>query len=485
MAVQPTRRKSELAKFECVSPNCNKPRTGKIRRLTPHCVAGNLSIETTLGLSKFMTYNPTNGSSTGYAIGTDGRIGLGVEETNRAWTSSSPVNDHEAITFEIANNGGEPDWRMSDAAINAWLDLSVDIAKFYGYKKVNYQPKPANITFAQTETWIKTWSKADEMIVTLHNWFSAKACPGPYFMRQIPWLVGEMNKRLQDSKWKPEPFVGEGSSPKIVQSQPAVSKPQETKTRRVIAEKELWDEFKFRKLNDFAIAGIMGNLYAESGLKATNLQNSFEKSLGLTDETYTDSIDNGSYTNFVRDGAGYGLAQWTFWTRKEALLKFAQVAKTSIGDGWMQLDFLWSEMTITYNEMLRKLDKVATVYDASTIVLTEFERPADMSDAIKKKRAELSQVYMDKYGTIQKTSTPSTKPSTSFKEYLVTITVSAINIRKGPTVDSDVVETLINDKNVYTIVEEQTGKGSDGKPTTWGRLKSGIGWIGLAFTKKK
>lgn len=48
----------------------------------------------------------------------------------------------------------------------------------------------------------------------------------------------------------------------------------------------------------------MGNLYAESGLKPTNLQNSSEKKLGLTDDTYTAAVDNGDYQNFVKDGAG-------------------------------------------------------------------------------------------------------------------------------------------------------------------------------------
>ena len=63
-------------------------------------------------------------------------------------------------------------------------------------------------------------------------------------------------------------------------------------------------------------AGLMGNLYAESGLKPTNIQNSYEKKLGFTDETYTAAVDSGAYGNFVNDSAGYGLAQWTYWSRK-------------------------------------------------------------------------------------------------------------------------------------------------------------------------
>jgi len=219
-----------MSTVEILSPNRNSPRNQPIRRLTPHCVAGNLTVEATLSLKHFLTYDAKNGSSTNYAIGGDGRIGLGVAETDRAWTSSSRTNDQEAITFEIANNTGAPDWRMTDAAINSWLNLAVEICKFYGYTKVGYKEKPANITIDQIETWIKTWAKSDEMIVTLHYWFDAKKeCPGPYFIRQLPWLVGEMNKRLSDPSYKPEAFVGEGSTPPTTIPKPPILIPEPPK----------------------------------------------------------------------------------------------------------------------------------------------------------------------------------------------------------------------------------------------------------------
>ena len=184
--------------------------------MTPHCVAGNLSIEATLGLDRFTRYDPNAGASCNYAIGSDGRVGLGVDETKRAWTTSSAINDNEAITFEIANNGGAPDWRMSDAAVNAWLDLAVEIAKFYGFKSVAYQPKPSTVTTAQVEQWIKSWAPSDAMIITLHCWYKNKECPGPYFIRQLPWLVREMNKRL--AGLTAEAFIGECVAPPKEQS---------------------------------------------------------------------------------------------------------------------------------------------------------------------------------------------------------------------------------------------------------------------------
>ena len=74
----------------------------------------------------------------------------------------------------------------------------------------------------------------------------------------------------------------------------------------------IWNYFKSKGFSDCGIAGLMGNLFAESGLIPTNLQNSYEKKLGMTDSQYTSAVDNGTYKNFVKDSAGYGLAQWTF-----------------------------------------------------------------------------------------------------------------------------------------------------------------------------
>ena len=89
-------------------------------------------------------------------------------------------------------------------------------------------------------------------------------------------------------------------------------------------EEKIYNFLYGRIKNAFGVSGLMGNLFAESGLVPTNLQNSFEKKLGYTDDTYTTSVDNGDYTNFVHDSAGYGLAQWTYWSRKENLLLFVR-----------------------------------------------------------------------------------------------------------------------------------------------------------------
>ena len=96
---------------------------------------------------------------------------------------------------------------------------------------------------------------------------------------------------------------------------------------------------------------MMGNLFAESALNPTNLQNSYENKLDYTDSTYTKAVDNGSYKNFVNDKAGYGIAQWTYWSRKEGLLNFAISQNKSIGDLNMQLDYLMQELNTGYKSL--------------------------------------------------------------------------------------------------------------------------------------
>ncbi len=140
-------------------------------------------------------------------------------------------------------------------------------------------------------------------------------------------------------------------------------------------------------------AGLMGNLYAESGLKPKNLENKYEKSLGYTDASYTVAVDSGEYTNFVNDHAGYGLAQWTYHTRKSALLAYARERGKSIGDLDTQVEFLCKELSEDYPSVWNLLKVTKDVQEAAHAVMLDFERPADVSEAAKAKRAEYAMKY--------------------------------------------------------------------------------------------
>lgn len=129
--------------------------------------------------------------------------------------------------------------------------------------------------------------------------------------------------------------------------------------------------------NPIGVCALIGNLYAESGLKPTNMQNCYEGK--FNDETYTSAVDDGSYDNFINDAIGYGLAQWTYWSRKQGLLETARLYQLSVGDISVQLVYLWKELSTKYPTVLRALTNATDIRTASDVVVKQFERPANMN----------------------------------------------------------------------------------------------------------
>lgn len=177
-------------------------------------------------------------------------------------------------------------------------------------------------------------------------------------------------------------------------------------TGSVEDEKTIWDFLMVHIDNEYGVAGLMGNLYAESALRSNNLQQSYETKLGYNDTTYTAAVDNGSYDNFVKDAAGYGLAQWTYWSRKQAMLEFHQSKKKSIGDLRTQLEFLVKELSESYKGVWSDLKNATSILAASNSVLLKFERPANQGESVQKKRAEYGQKYYDKYADLPASTEP-------------------------------------------------------------------------------
>ena len=168
---------SNLIDYTHLSPNCNKPRNHKIDKITIHHMAGNLTVERCGELFG----NASRQASSNYGIGSDGRVGLYVDEANRAWTSGNAENDHRAITIEVANDGGSPDWHVSDKALAKLIDLCVDICKRNGIEKLNFTgDKNGNLT--------------------MHKWFQATSCPGPYLESKFPYIASEVNKKLKSKE---------------------------------------------------------------------------------------------------------------------------------------------------------------------------------------------------------------------------------------------------------------------------------------------
>ena len=137
----------------------SNPRNNSIRKITIHHMAGNLGAVSCAQMHR-------NGScSANYYIGSDGTICSGVAENRRAWTSSSPANDHQAITYEVANNSGAPNWSISKAAYDAMIALSRDICSRYGINAY--------------------YDGSSSASLTTHDMFAATCCPGPYIKGKL------------------------------------------------------------------------------------------------------------------------------------------------------------------------------------------------------------------------------------------------------------------------------------------------------------
>ena len=161
---------SKLVNYTKISKNSN-PRKSKIQKITIHHMAGNLSVEACGNVFQ------TRKASSNYGIDSQGKVGMYVEEHNRAWTSSSPDNDHQAVTIEVANDQIGGAWHVSDKALSKLIDLCVDICKRNGIKQLNF-----------------TGNKNGNL--TMHKWFAATTCPGPYLESKFPYIAEEVNKKL-------------------------------------------------------------------------------------------------------------------------------------------------------------------------------------------------------------------------------------------------------------------------------------------------
>lgn len=171
---------SNLVDYTKISPNRTVNSKRKIDTITIHCMAGDMTVESCGNLFA----KATTAASSNYGIGSDGHIGLYVEEKDRSWCSSNRDNDMRAITIEVANDGGAPDWHVSDKAYESLINLLVDICKRNGIDGLCWKNDKSLI------------GQVDKQNMTVHRWFANKACPGNYLMSKMNEIADEVNKRL-------------------------------------------------------------------------------------------------------------------------------------------------------------------------------------------------------------------------------------------------------------------------------------------------
>lgn len=170
---------SPLVTYTRLSPNHYSGRKGlEVDTITPHYMGGNCSIETCAAI-----FAPTSRqASSNYGIGSDGRVGLYVDEADGPWTSGSWRNDCRAITIEVANLG---DSSITRAAWDALVALCVDVCRRHGFSRVTFTGNADH-----------EGVPGDAMLLTMHKWFQSTDCPGSYLSRQFERLSAEVNAKL-------------------------------------------------------------------------------------------------------------------------------------------------------------------------------------------------------------------------------------------------------------------------------------------------
>lgn len=231
----------------------------------------------------------------------------------------------------------------------------------------------------------------------------------------------------------------------------------------------LWKFFASKLCNAYGVAGLLGNLNAESNLIAANLEVSKRTRLGYTSMGYTEAVDSGAYKSFATDWAGYGLAQWTDSTRKKNLLAYARQKSASIGNRKMQAEYLMSELETRFTAVLSILKNAKSVREASDAVLLRFECPADTGESVRQRRAAFGDSYYQKFANA---NVVDDKEAASKPPYFRTVTASLLNVRQSPTTSSAILRQLRKGA-ACTIVEEKDG---------WGKLSDG-GWVCLDYVQ--
>lgn len=167
----------------------------------------------------------------------------------------------------------------------------------------------------------------------------------------------------------------------------------------------IWSYLLGKLGNEYGVAGLMGNLEAESGLHPDRVQGDIPYS--NESKEYTAKVDNGTITeyDFVYNGpggGGYGLAQWTYHTRKQGLYDmWKSGGYDSIGSLELALDYLWHELTTSYKGVVSVLKSATSVREASDKVLHDFERPTNHegNTAKEEEREALGLAWYNKYHT--------------------------------------------------------------------------------------
>ena len=179
------RENSPLVEYMKLSPHHDGLRTHCIDRITPHCTYGQVSVKR---LGDIFSQDSKEASSN-YGIDRFGRVGMYVMENNCSWCSSNPENDQRAVTIECSSSKSES-CRMNGAVYRSLIRLCTDICRRNGKKKLLWlEDKEKTLSYVPAP---------DEMVITVHRWFSEKPCPGDWLYSRLGDLAEKVTAELSE-----------------------------------------------------------------------------------------------------------------------------------------------------------------------------------------------------------------------------------------------------------------------------------------------
>lgn len=512
---------SPLVSYTKISPNKTSPRNHKIDTITIHCVVGQLSVESLgAGFAK-----ESRQASSNYGVGTDGRIGMYVEEKDRSWCSSNRSNDHRAITIEVASDSKYP-YAVNDKAYAGLIDLLVDICQRNGIEKLLWKNDKSLI------------GQVDKQNMTLHRWFANTECPGEYLYSKHEQIAAEVNARLAAGDTiagseKTEETDETKNYTKIVGETVATAEQMtaRVKTANPDVPQSVIDMIPYY-ISEGKAEGIRGDIaFAQSCIETGNFafpncnvtldQNNFCGMGVVTDDSKGNSFETPKLgiRAQIQHLKAYASTEdlvnacvdprFKYVTRGSAeYVEWLGMQENPNGKGWA------SAKNYGVN-ILRVLDEIIqTKVDSDNTTNQPVEskpKPSETSKVPYTVKVAISDLAIwkgpgenyGKTGSVTKKGiftiveeqsgfgklksgagwiplsleNPEEESDTS---YTVRVDIAYLNIRKGPGMNYDKTGVFTG-KGVFTIVEVKDGHGSE---TGWGRLKSGAGWISLDYTTR-
>lgn len=451
---------SSLVNYIKISPNRTVGRKHAIDTITIHCVVGQASVETLGNIFG----RPARQASSNYGIGFDGRIGMYCEEKDRSWCSSSPSNDHRAITIEVASDTTYP-YAVNAKAYASLINLVADICKRNGIKELKWKADKSLI------------GQVDKQNMTVHRWFAATACPGEYLYSRMGQIAQEVNKKLG---------IGTTTTNQMYR----IRKTWKDAASQIGAYTN-FDNAKRACKDGYYVFDSKGNIiYPEQKQEAAPAPAPTKKSVQeIAAEVWAGKWGNGAIRKQRLEAAGYNYNE--VQRAVEAYKKTPTPAPVKKSNEKIAAEVLAGKWG---NGQDRKNRLTAAGYDYATIQnIVNGKKPSPAPAPTKKSNAEIAkEVWAGKWGNgtdrrkrleaagynyaaVQAEVEKIIKGGKATSNgYRVQITAGALNVRAGAGTGYRIVK-VVHKGEIYTIVQTSGG---------WGKLSDGSGWISLAYTRK-